>query len=716
MLLRPRIVVETSRCSVSGSSRRQFHYLLRNYGARGGVALEHRRKIAEALGSDRCALNSQCDFRVPGTENVKTSYQSRDIANRTARILYADERAYFDVAAAGRLYKAKKNSGKRTSTGGVSGRFPAPKMSPPKMSPPLKKHAPPRPSPLKVVSDLVMESPFGRFLSAIQNMPSKAKALRLALFADEDAGGVAADKETPSKETNENGKKKATRQNDKKFKCNGKCGMEKEKNAYSKSQFDSGATRRRCKDCVAANEAEYYKSQVHKSTTRQAYNPSKEDKEATSWGALRELLRSTDLPSTSRTAHLNYLRYKYPQSLHLPEDLASMCVPVNEVNTTLKLEQLRLSHVEDLLHGGGVFGLEQACRDWLHKLKDVSGNTRRVWTNLKYDAETFILRCEECIRRGRAAGKGKAEEGTIPRGIYSGRVIGIDLKTIKSNATVGAASGKPKAWTVLTLVCHLSLRVWAYHLPDATATTVQNCILKWVTEVLCDIPQAYLSDNGGQFRTVLASVPWKTLWGAAVFFIPPTNPISNGICERRNGIIGQLSGKGPESLPSVVLATNLRRAKGKTMSPAERFAQCQRVRSGLTHYNAQKAIQEGGAFSSDDLQNYAGLVEKFNNEDEVFNSGDAFRRFEEARLAHVTALADKDSAKLLRDKASGEPSSLVFFLEGDLVPPNSIDFHRLRFYWFAIVLLFHKYQPQQFTPRPLPGSLQPSCLKVKNSN
>jgi hypothetical protein len=155
-------------------------------------------------------------------------------------------------------------------------------------------------------------------------------------------------------------------------------------------------------------------------------------------------------------------------------------------------------------------------------------------------------------------------QGTIPIGQHSGKIFGIDLKTMRP------VSGP--TWTMLMVVCHLSLKVrfayhsmlkkkrcdfyiktgtvsifpkvWAFAIPGkATAIVVQQLLYKFCLEVLVDVPLCWLSDNGGQFRCLLASVSWKCIWNTRCIFTPKSHPASNSFTERKNGVIAQMSNR-----------------------------------------------------------------------------------------------------------------------------------------------------------------------------
>lgn len=61
---------------------------------------------------------------------------------------------------------------------------------------------------------------------------------------------------------------------------------------------------------------------------------------------------------------------------------------------------------------------------------------------------------------------------------------------------------------------------------------VQQILLRWYAEN--DLPRVIWSDNGGQFRSVVADAIESTL-GVQARYIPPGHPQSNGLVEMKLG-------------------------------------------------------------------------------------------------------------------------------------------------------------------------------------
>ena len=82
----------------------------------------------------------------------------------------------------------------------------------------------------------------------------------------------------------------------------------------------------------------------------------------------------------------------------------------------------------------------------------------------------------------------------------------------------------------------LSIQAWTWSVPHkgATLEAVQDIMLKYYQE--WDLPVASWTDNGSQFRNLLAAAIEKTL-GVRFRYIPPGRPCSNGLVECRNKIL-----------------------------------------------------------------------------------------------------------------------------------------------------------------------------------
>ena len=129
----------------------------------------------------------------------------------------------------------------------------------------------------------------------------------------------------------------------------------------------------------------------------------------------------------------------------------------------------------------------------------------------------------------------------------SGDIIGVDLKKVTP------LTGEP--WYMLLAVDFCSNKVWTWDLDceQIKLEHVQERLLKfYATE---DLPCAVWSDNGGQFRTVVAAA-LKASLGVNPRYIPPGRPQANGLTEGFHKVMDASHGGVRARLVTATIAVN----------------------------------------------------------------------------------------------------------------------------------------------------------------
>ena len=246
------------------------------------------------------------------------------------------------------------------------------------------------------------------------------------------------------------------------------------------------------------------------------------------------------------------------------------------ISQELKLELMAAAH-RDASHMGGRDAV-------LGALKAQAVH----WNHLKLDASWLVAKCQQCAAR-KTSGMCKAPCRTLPRPLAAGDVVGVDLKTVtppsgaKDKWTMlvlrDFTSGRVWAWDLddgqclgnrptellqnrifpppksMCTICSkampefvthpmlflnmFTLKIWTIagtftfvfvvrRQLRKGLTEVQTLLVRWYTET--DVPLCVWSDNGSQFRSVVAE-SLRRAFNIEPRYIPAAHPQSNGLVE-----------------------------------------------------------------------------------------------------------------------------------------------------------------------------------------
>ena len=246
------------------------------------------------------------------------------------------------------------------------------------------------------------------------------------------------------------------------------------------------------------------------------------------------------------------------------------------ISQELKLELMAAAH-RDASHMGGRDAI-------LGALKAQAVH----WNQLKLDASWLVAKCQQCAAR-KTSGMCKAPCRTLPRPLQAGDVVGVDLKTVtppsgaKDKWTMlvlrDFTSGRVWAWDLddgqclgnrltellqnrifpppksMCTICSkampefvthpilflnmFTLKIWTIagtftfvfvvrRQLRKGLTEVQTLLVRWYTET--DVPLCVWSDNGSQFRSVVAE-SLRRAFNIEPRYIPAAHPQSNGLVE-----------------------------------------------------------------------------------------------------------------------------------------------------------------------------------------
>ena len=196
---------------------------------------------------------------------------------------------------------------------------------------------------------------------------------------------------------------------------------------------------------------------------------------------------------------------------------------------------------------------------------------RYYWKGMSVDIKEYIRRCHECQTTNKKTKTTPAEMQPVevPKGAW--KKIAIDLIGPFNDSNGQPLSSKGFRY-VLTVVDYFSNYLEAFPLRRKLASEVtENLFYLFCRQ---GVPLELISDNGGEFNSLLTSVI-EQQYGYKHIFITPYHPQSNGKCERINQSIKSMLNKTIQenestwelSLQKCVFAYNSSRHSSTKYSP-----------------------------------------------------------------------------------------------------------------------------------------------------
>ena len=148
---------------------------------------------------------------------------------------------------------------------------------------------------------------------------------------------------------------------------------------------------------------------------------------------------------------------------------------------------------------------------------------RYWWPEIKKDTQRWIRACPSCIESKAGQGKGKSP--------LTQEIFGVRFSRIALDILTGLRTSERGNTCIMVIQDYFSKYTQAYSLPDHTAATCAETLMKWI--LLFGTPLAIHSDQGREFESEL----WKQLCLKLGINKTRTNayrPQSDGMVERFN--------------------------------------------------------------------------------------------------------------------------------------------------------------------------------------